>query len=509
MGGGGAEASGTADDVGPQLAVMGTFDVGSYADALYPRIFDLEIRRRCPTATVRAFAPLGWKHWTPLSGAGPAEPLGPPTDARRAEIARGHDVVAIGGGALLHDSAPAYAELYAGAPEDILQTRPWEWFIPADGGAEPATASPIVWNALGLPSGAGPRLADRIAKSLRSVAYATVRDERSAREVRRCAPDADVHVVPDTVLIVDRLFSSTLRARRARYLRALANYPPGSPLLIQAMAGAGEADGLGLADALVPVLAAQGERPIAVLDLPAGRAAQALAAQLSRRLERSVMRVRVSSVEDIAAAIGCAAVYIGSSLDAALTAIAYDVPTLLLDHAEALAVVGFAQLAGLTNAVVQPGAVSRSDLERVLSPLFRRRLAAARERLQSSIDRHFNTLAELALQAWERRSNGMALSRLMGCVSRLRDEAHALREAHQALTERLLEERLRFAELLGPEGGAEAVSAFLDLRERLDRLERTKAEPPGSEELVALQRELTQCRDELARLKLNAQRQGQ
>lgn len=371
-------------DLGPALAVMGTFDVESYGDVLYPRIFDREIRRRCPTATVRVFSPMGWNHRAPWGGGEPAEPLGPPTSARWSQIARDHDLVAIGGGALLHEDASRYAALYPGSSEDVLATRPWEWFLPTGDGAAPA--SPIVWNALGLPGTPVPGATDRIARTVRSVAYVAVRDEATAREVRRCAPEADVQVVPDTLLVVDRLFTPSVLARRVRYLRALARYPAASPVLVHIASPGDETHGIGVADALVPFLATRAERPLAVLDLPAPGAAQTVASHLSRRLERSVSVVRVCSVEDVAAAVGCAALYVGSSLDTVLTAIAYEVPALLIAGAADPELDGFATLPPLAEAVVRPGTMAGSDLDRVLSPAFRRRLAGARERLRSSAD---------------------------------------------------------------------------------------------------------------------------
>src|SRR6266511_4102492 len=91
-----------AADVRPRLAIWGTFDVANFGDHLFPRVFESEIRRRVPAADVRAFSPLGHLHPGPFDGGHIVEPLGKWSPARLRELASAVDLVAIGGGEIIH-----------------------------------------------------------------------------------------------------------------------------------------------------------------------------------------------------------------------------------------------------------------------------------------------------------------------------------------------------------------------------------------------------------------------
>jgi hypothetical protein len=277
-----------------------------------------------------------------------------------------------------------------------------------------------------------------------------VPDEPAARAARRWAPGADVHVVPDTVLVVDRLVPESVLARRLRYLRALDRYPPGRPLLVHAVASSVDAT-LRFADVVAPAVASEGDLPIAVLDPVGAGSASSMAERLSGRLDRPVSVVPVASVEDVVATIAGAAVYVGASPTGVATAIAHGVPLRIAGEAENGELLGLAELAGLTDAVIRAGASSAARVV-VRSPAFHQRLGAARQRLQASIDAHFDRVVETALRSWGQRATDVALRRLARLTSRLAHEAQALREANQALRERLLEERLRFGRLLAADG---------------------------------------------------------
>jgi hypothetical protein len=93
----------------PRLAIWGTFDVANVGGHLFPRIFEHEMRRRLPAARVQAFSPLGHLHPLPIDGGLMVEPLGEWSPERLVELARGYDLVATGGGEIIHPQDDVYA----------------------------------------------------------------------------------------------------------------------------------------------------------------------------------------------------------------------------------------------------------------------------------------------------------------------------------------------------------------------------------------------------------------
>ena len=65
---------------------------------------------------------------------------------------------------------------------------------------------PVAWNAVGATPNPPQWTRGVLAETIRSVDYLAVRDELSACELRRVAPGAMVHIVPDTAFGVRRVF---------------------------------------------------------------------------------------------------------------------------------------------------------------------------------------------------------------------------------------------------------------------------------------------------------------
>jgi hypothetical protein len=56
--------------------LSGTFDVDNYGDLLFPRLFERELLRRLPGASVRCFSPSGPEHRVAMNGTWSPEALG-------------------------------------------------------------------------------------------------------------------------------------------------------------------------------------------------------------------------------------------------------------------------------------------------------------------------------------------------------------------------------------------------------------------------------------------------
>src|SRR5262245_42292271 len=309
----------------PRVGVWGTFDVANYGDLLFPRIFELEMRRRLPHAEVRSFAPLGHLHPVPLDGGFLAESLTPWDQDRVRTLADELDLVVIGGGEIIHTHDELYARWYGGSDDGV---RPSEFFIEALG-AEYETRCPVVWHSVGIPFDFNEAEATRVRTAVDRRPYTAVRDEISLERLRAAGVTAKVDVVPDSALLLSRLFPRDVLGRRLRFLRAIDAYPADEPPLV--IQGSG-----GLLPALEPLAQAitaavkLNNQPIPIVLLETGPCHDdgAFASALAARLPMRVYRVGDgATVEDIVAAIVHARALASISLHAAITAFQHGVPT--------------------------------------------------------------------------------------------------------------------------------------------------------------------------------------
>lgn len=461
-----------------RVGVWGTFDVANYGDLLFPRIFELEIRRRLPEAEVRSFAPLGHLHPVPLDGGFLAESLTPWDEERARTLAEELDLVAIGGGEIIHTHDEFYERWYGGEDERV---RPSELFIEALG-AEQEARCPVVWHSVGIPFDFDDAEASRVCAAVNRRPYVSVRDEVSLGRLRAAGVTTQLDVVPDSALLVDRLFPSDVLERRLRFLRAIDAYPADArPLVIQGSVGLSSA-----VDALAQAIAAavrDDDEPVPVVLLETGPCHDdgAFADALAARLRTRVYRVgEGATVEDIAAAIVHARAVAGVSLHAAITAYAHGVPSAILNLLGYTKLAGFASLAGYRDLHVTTPEEVEQTLRRILAGATPETPPAE---LAARVDAHFDRLAELATASAAARAgrdvtaNGVALDALRS----LEERYDVLLRAHEARGARLVEERLRFSALI----------------ERLEDGERRRADVA---ELDQTQRERDALKEELAQL---------
>lgn len=383
----------------PAAAVWGTFDVDNYGDHLFPRIARRELQARIPGITVDAFSPVGATHPTRLDDPRhPVQPLGPPTDARRDEFAGDYDIVLVGGGELLHLNDELLTNFYDRAPEAVLEVRPSAWFLEGLGAVRERRC-PVVWHGLGVPFDLDPAQAERVRAAVAHRPWATVRDHGSARRLRAAGASVPVEVVPDSGLLVDRLFASDELRRRVDDLRRRGHYPEGPALVLQGCdllvphAGA-------IAGALRPRLR-DGEVEPVLLETGRCRRDDEFADALGVALGGGVRRVPGDvGVADIVAVVAAAAAVVGSSLHAALTAAAFRRPFVVLNLGAEAKLEAFGHQAGFEKHVVDAVA----DLAPTLDAVRTQPPAGAHvEALQAAVDRHFDRVADTVRETARRR----------------------------------------------------------------------------------------------------------
>ncbi|MDQ1504366.1 MAG: hypothetical protein QOD57_2093 [Actinomycetota bacterium] len=418
--------------VAARVALWGTFDVDNYGDHLFPRVAAHELRRRLPEAVVDAYSPYGWLHPTGLDGGRAASPLGPWSPERARRLAASHHLVVVGGGELIHLNDPLLAPVYETTADELRRMAPSRFFVEGLGPDLEADC-PVVWHGVGVPWAPDGDGARRLRAALAPRPYVTVRDRHSAQRLAEAGVDRPVDVVPDSALLVERILPRELLRARLDRLRAGGGYPgPDSPALV--------VQGCGLLlphlDAVVEATARwQAARPVpldvVVVETGPCRGDGVFADALERALETGPVRrlPAGASVEDLAAAIAGAGVFLGSSLHGAITALAYGRPFVLLNLMGEAKLDGFGDLTGLDRFVVHTGAEILPALNRALADPAPPGLLAD---LQHRIDRHFDRLVELASERAAARPGvgpdpGLAADAVADHLGRLQDELEASR----------------------------------------------------------------------------------
>jgi polysaccharide pyruvyl transferase WcaK-like protein len=378
---------------GPRVGIWGTFDVANFGDLLFPRIFEQELRRRLPDAVVRAYSPLGHLHPIPMAGGMHVESLGRPTADRLARLAGELDLVAIGGGDIIHPRDDLYALWYGMAPADAEPLRPSSFFV--DGlGRRLETSTPTAWHAVGVPFDLEGEFAKRVRRACSRRAYLAVRDERSRRRLVAAGVDREVALVPDSAFVVDRVFPRADLAARHRRLVAGGAYPGGaSPLVVQGGASLRpHLDEIGRS--LSTVLAEQPAVPVVLLETGLCHRDDEFADAVARYLDPTrVHRLpRGFVVDDVVAAIAHSRGFLGSSLHGCISAHVFDRPFAVLD------LLGQSKLSSLVDLTGDGELVSSGgSLAATLRALLEGRVRHSRQpHLRSLVDAHFDRLATLA-----------------------------------------------------------------------------------------------------------------
>jgi Polysaccharide pyruvyl transferase len=444
--------------LGPRVALWGAFDLPDYGNLLLPRIFERELRTRLPLAQVVAYAPVGYGHPIPMDGGRPALPLGDPGPRRRKQLAAQYDLVVVAGD-VIHTHDELYADRYRIGREEAERLRPSAFFV--DGfGTEVTQRCPIVWHAVHILFVFEPDERERIAKALHSIHSVSVSDPTSRERLEQVKSGRQICVVPDPTILVSRLFDAEVLRKRHDYLRVLDSYPAAKPpFLIQGDASlahrASEIAGTfkTVADAgeelvLVELSEASGDRLFA----------NAIAEHLPgvRRLPAS------AGIEDITAAIAHARAVVASSAQARSAALAFSVATAAL------------------------GADAPFDLP--ISTEQRNPVS-----LQQEADASFDELAEIAERSWSARvaADGRTPTVLAQALRDADERYELLLRAHEARGDRLVTERLKFAEIIDrleePDGPRNAEAAH-----RIAELENA---------VFTAQADEAEARDELERLR--------
>lgn len=422
---------------GPRIGVWGTFDVENYGDMLFARVARHELARRLPQASVRVFAPIGYTGLNRFDSGEPMEPLGAWSPERAAELAEQLDCVVVGGGEIIHWRDDFLAPHYGLPPQDLLARAPSRFFIEGLGPSLESSC-PVLWNAVGVPFEPTAEEAERFRRALGERPYVAVRDEVSRKRLESAGVEAPIEVVPDTALLLSRIFEPQVLDKRLEFLRAVGWFPPED---VPALAVQGDR---GLVP-FVPQLAEQvarlardvdGLRPVLVETGPC-HGDHEFADRFQDAFEGQTDRLGpAASVEDVAAAIRGSAGFVGNSLHGNITAVAFRRPHVALNLKGQAKLEAFAGVVGDPDCVIEDANGLANAFRRVNGP---RRDPAP---LLARIDAHFDRIAEIAAESATRRSRSATAGRAGAAGEEPRPDAAAIeRRAREVRAQRAAAER--------------------------------------------------------------------
>lgn len=321
-----------------RVFVTGVFDMRNFGDLLFPLIASFRLAPAgidvIPVAPTKAPPCL-------------ADGMATQGIAAMIEGEEAVDAILVGGGYIVHTHGMELLENYRA--NDVADwAGPGLWL-----GATLAAGLrdvPIAWNAPGVPHPLPRSFARISASALRAADYVSVRD-RGSLDLLEAPEDVAVHVVPDTIADLARLWPPARLAEDFRALVQRKGMDPGTRyfsvhLRNRSLAGedletvARRLDELARARQLIPLLVAVGQSH----DDDAVARAVALHLRGRRLLLDDPLSLR-----EVAAAIAFSSLYVGASLHGYIAAAAYGVPGVLvakpayrkfkgfLDHAGRLA----------------------------------------------------------------------------------------------------------------------------------------------------------------------------
>lgn len=470
-----------------RLLHLGTFDVFNYGDLLFPLV--LERRLGDTVDEIAWLSPTGGR--PPLDDCKTVLPL--------ATVERDADVgaVVLGGGHILQGGPPG-VRLYRTDDLKYLLTYPRITSVATR--LAVATGAPLLLNAPGVAGEAGPAAAQLSRWMANTSSYVNVRDAESARLLRRAGVPSHVEIVPDTALDVAELWTADeLDAEHEQAFRRRGVDPPaGGSLAIHLTPRFAGRDTDSLAALVSTIAETAGLMPVIVAVGPC-HGDDRLAREVGDRVTGPCLVVdEPRSLREVAALIGRADAYLGSSLHGMITACAFGKPGALI--APPLAkFTGFLESFGLQRWLFASWSEAADSIGSLLaSPPDR--WQRVRQTAAPQLDRHWDRIAtEIAggkrieragrkrARKLERRHLDALLPEMVD--AEVRRSVVARQEAERALRElraKTSDQRARDAtELSRAEGRAEALGA--ELERATTALEVARAEATRAQAEIAEQ----------------------
>lgn len=268
-------------------------------------------------------------------------------------------------------------------------------------------------------------------------------DEVSRRRLEEAGLDRKIEVIPDPAPLAARHFDREVSEKRLEYLRLMRWYPPrGRRALVVQAEGDAALLGAALTGPIGRILKGRDDLSVVVAEIASSAGGEEFGRLLGESLPEQVYRIPSEvEVEDWVAALSAAEGFIGTSHTAAVMAMAFRKPVVVLNLEGRFDPAAL----GWTG----PGAALVGEVKEVADAFEQAEGAVAEgaadegplEPLRERLDRHLDRVAEIAREAWVRRGRGEEQDR-----PDFEGEAALLRTAHDVLSRRLAAERSLFAD---------------------------------------------------------------
>lgn len=364
---------------------FGTFDVSNYGDLLFPLLARRELGGLAPQCELLPVSPAGG---FPV---GFAE--GEASANLRDALARPEGIAGalVGGGNIIHSSASglqAYRDAHVGA---LGYGNLWlgpSFLLPP--------GAPLMWNAPGVPNGFRKEQHALVRAALQRADYLSVRDEASRDFLLEVWPQAQVAVVPDSAWALPRLWPREALAAVREAFHARRGLDGAARTVVfhlnkRYVQGRRLADVARLLDELAGTT---GLRPVLVAFAPChgdDRLARDVGALMATR---PIVVDTPQSIQEIAALVAFADLYVGSSMHGLITALAYGVPGFCVSSRSMAKFDGLLKLVGQADLVLEDWAEAKGLAQREDLRARAARLDAVRGGIAARLDAHWDRIRE-------------------------------------------------------------------------------------------------------------------
>lgn len=364
---------------------FGTFDVSNYGDLLFPLLARRELGSLAQQCELLPVSPAGG---FPV---GFAE--GETSANLRDALARPEGIAGalIGGGNIIHCSASglqAYRDARVGA---LGYGNLWlgpSFLLPP--------GAPLLWNAPGVPGGFRKEQHGLVRAALQRADYLSVRDAASRDFLLEVWPQAQVAVVPDSAWTLPRLWPREALAavREAFHARRGGEAADRTVIFHLNKRYVQDRPLANVARLLDELAGTAGLRPVLVAFAPCHGDDQ-LAREVGALMATQPIVVDApQSIQEIAALVAFADLYVGSSMHGLITALAYGVPAFCVSSRSMAKFDGLLKLVGQDDLVLEDWAEAKGRLHAGDLQARTARVDAVRGEIAGRLDAHWDRIRE-------------------------------------------------------------------------------------------------------------------
>lgn len=307
------------------LAQFGTFEVENYGDRLFPIIAQNELSKRLSDWNIQKYSPVAESSLE-------VRAYNDLLESTKAIIIGGGDIISFAS-----DIASFYQKFwkYNYSPHCAC------WVLPS---LNRITGMPLVWNAPGVPCPFDESEAELLRLLASEADYLSVRDEFSYKHLRQAGVKEEIHVVPDTAMLLAKQYAKNALAERAEKILRPLGLSLDEPLVVQTHPYFIQEHVENVVETLKS-LQETIQRPILLLPIGYCHNDHVILNTIYKSAKGD-LKIVSDKLElfDTAAIIAHAGAFLGTSLHGNITAYAYGVPFLIFSCAELKKLEGFAQL---------------------------------------------------------------------------------------------------------------------------------------------------------------------